>query len=67
MKKLVLAYSGGLDASFCVIYLSKIKNLEVHAVMVNLGGFSDNEFAETEARALQFGAKTFAVINDGDS
>ncbi|MDO5616264.1 MAG: argininosuccinate synthase [Cruoricaptor ignavus] len=64
MEKVVLAYSGGLDTSFCAVYLSKVKNLEVHAVMVNLGGFSEKELAETEAKAYQFGAKSFKVIND---
>ena len=43
MEKVVLAYSGGLDTSFCAVYLSKVKNLEVHAVLVNLGGFSEDE------------------------
>ena len=48
MEKVVLAYSGGLDTSFCAVYLSKIKQLEVHAVMVNLGGFSAEEIQKTE-------------------
>ena len=64
MEKVVLAYSGGLDTSFCAVWLTKVKNLEVHAVMVNLGGFSDEEIAKTEERAYQLGAKTFQVIND---
>ena len=40
MEKVVLAFSGGLDTSFCVPYLKNEKNLEVHTVMVNTGGFS---------------------------
>lgn len=67
MEKVVLAYSGGLDTSFCAVYLSKVKNLEVHAVMVNLGGFSDEELKKTEERAYQLGAKSFEVINDEDN
>ena len=38
-NKVVLAYSGGLDTTYCAIYLRKIKNLEVHALTVNTGGF----------------------------
>lgn len=67
MEKVVLAYSGGLDTSFCAVYLSKIKNLEVHAVLVNLGGFSEDELKKTEERAYQLGAKSFEVFNDEDN
>ena len=66
MEKVVLAYSGGLDTSFCAIWLTKVKNLEVHAVMVNLGGFSDEEIRKTEERAYTLGVKSFEVINDED-
>ncbi len=64
MEKVVLAYSGGLDTSFCAVWLTKVKNLEVHAVMVNLGGFSEEEIKQTESRAYTMGVKTFEVIND---
>ncbi len=67
MEKVVLAYSGGLDTSFCAVYLSKVKNLEVHAVMVNLGGFSGEELKKTEEKALLFGAKSFKVMDDADN
>lgn len=67
MERVVLAYSGGLDTSFCAVYLSKVKHLEVHAVMINLGGFSDDELKKTEERALQLGAKSFEVVNDEES
>lgn len=66
MEKVVLAYSGGLDTSFCAVYLSKVKQLEVHAVMVNLGGFSDEEIKKTEERAYQLGVKSFHVIDDAE-
>ena len=42
-QKVVLAYSGGLDTSFCVKYLTIEKNMEVHAVLVNTGGFEKEE------------------------
>ena len=50
MKKLVLAYSGGLDTSYCAMYLSKEEDFEVHAVSVNTGGFSKEEIDEIEAK-----------------
>lgn len=63
MKKLVLAYSGGLDTSYCAKYLSKEKGFEVHAVSVNTGGFTPEEIASIEAKALQLGATTYTSIN----
>lgn len=63
MKKVVLAYSGGLDTSFCVKYLSEVKKMEVHAVIVNLGGFEEQELKDIETRAYQLGVKTFSVLN----
>jgi len=66
MEKVVLAYSGGLDTSFCAVYLSKVRGLEVHAVLVDLGGFSEEELHQVEARAYQLGVTSFAVINDAD-
>lgn len=67
MEKVVLAYSGGLDTSFCAVYLSKIKNLEVHAVLVNLGGFGEDELKSIGERAEKFGAASFTVINDAET
>ena len=67
MEKVVLAYSGGLDTSFCAVYLSKAKQLEVHAVMVNPGGFSEEEIKKTEERAYQLGVKSFHVIDDAEN
>lgn len=63
MKKLVLAYSGGLDTSYCAKYLSKEKGFEVHAVSVNTGGFSKEEIAEIEKKALQLGASSYTSID----
>ena len=54
-KKVVLAFSGGLDTSFCVPYL-KEQGYEVHTVMVNTGGFSEAEEKAIEERALTLGA-----------
>ena len=43
MKKVVLAFSGGLDTSYCAIYLAKNLGYEVHSVAVNAGGFDEEE------------------------
>ncbi len=56
MKKLVLAYSGGLDTSYCAKYLSEVEGYEVHAVSVNTGGFSKEEISSIGAKAVQLGA-----------
>ena len=63
MKKLVLAYSGGLDTSYCAKYLSKEENFEVHAVSVNTGGFSKDEIKSIGKKALQLGATTYKSID----
>ncbi len=62
-KKLVLAYSGGLDTSYCAKYLSKEANFEVHAVSVNTGGFSNEEIQDIEKKALQLGAISYKSID----
>src|SRR5690554_8232417 len=62
-QKVVLAFSGGLDTSFCVPYLIKEKGLEVHTVSVNTGGFSDHESALVEERALKLGSTSHTCIN----
>ncbi|CAL2083945.1 argininosuccinate synthase [Tenacibaculum sp. 190524A05c] len=67
MKKLVLAYSGGLDTSYCAVHLSKDKNFEVHAVSVNTGGFTQNEIQNIENKAYELGVKTYKNINAIDN
>ena len=62
MKKLVLAYSGGLDTSYCLKTLSQ-EGYEVHAVSVNTGGFSDQEIEEQEQKAYAMGATIYRSIN----
>ncbi len=63
MKKIVLAFSGGLDTSFCVPYLINEKGLEVHTVIVNTDGFDSKEEKELEQKALQLGATSHTCIN----
>lgn len=65
--KVVLAFSGGLDTSYCAKYLSEEKGLEVHSAIVNTGGFSADEIREIEAKAFRLGVsthKTLDVTND---
>ncbi len=63
MKKVVLAFSGGLDTSFCCIYLTKELGLEVHSVVVNTGGFSEQELEQIEKRAYSLGVKSHSAID----
>ena len=65
-KKLVLAFSGGLDTSFCVKYLSE-QGYDVHAVLVNTGGFSAEELAETERRALQLEVAHYEALDETET
>ncbi len=62
MKKLVLAYSGGLDTSYCAKYLTE-SGYEVHAVCVNTGGFDSEEMMQIEKKARQLGVKEFRHID----
>ena len=63
MRKLVLAYSGGLDTSYCAKYLSKEEEFEVHAVSINTGGFSKEEIQAIGEKAVQMGATTYKNID----
>ena len=66
-EKVVLAFSGGLDTSFCVPYLKNEKGFEVHTIMVNTGGFSDEEVKRIEERALQLGAESHTTVDAVES
>ncbi|TXE06211.1 argininosuccinate synthase [Seonamhaeicola algicola] len=61
MKKLVIAYSGGLDTSYCAVSLSK--EYEVHAVSVNTGGFTKQEVSKIEQNAYKMGVTTYKNID----
>ena len=63
MKKVVLAYSGGLDTTFCALHLSKDLGHEIHAVLVNTGGFSANELQDIEQRAHALGVASFRILD----
>ncbi len=62
-EKVLLAFSGGLDTSFCAMYLSKDKNYEVHTAVANTGGFDEEELKEIESKAMRLGAKTHTTLD----
>src|SRR6201991_3210022 len=62
-KKVVLGFSGGLDTSYCVKYLSEEKGYEVHSVIVNTGGFTAEELQEIEKRAYSLGVKSHKTVD----
>jgi argininosuccinate synthase len=62
-KKIVLGFSGGLDTTYCVKYLTEEKGYEVHSIIVNTGGFSDDELKTIEAHAYKLGVKTHTTVN----
>lgn len=62
-KKVVLGFSGGLDTSFCAKYFTSDKGYEVHSVIVNTGGFSEEELAAIEAHAYKLGVTSHTAID----
>ncbi len=64
MKKVILAFSGGLDTSYCAIYLTKELGYEVHTVTVNTGGFSAEELKQIEQRALSLGVASHKNVDE---
>jgi argininosuccinate synthase len=62
-EKVLLAFSGGLDTSFCAKYLAEEKGYEVHTAVANTGGFSDEELSVIEDKAYRLGAKSHATLD----
>ncbi len=62
-EKVVLAFSGGLDTSFCVKYLAEELGFDVYTAIANTGGFSEEELKNIEKRAYELGAVKHVTID----
>lgn len=62
-NKIVLGFSGGLDTTYCVKYLSDEKGYEVHSIIVNTGGFSEDELKKIEEHAHKLGVASHTTVN----
>ncbi len=63
MKKVLLAFSGGLDTSFCAIWLKKEKGLEIHAALADTGGFTKEQAEATAKRAEELGVVSYKTLD----
>src|SRR5690606_7623099 len=63
-KDVVLAFSGGLDTSFCIPWLQE-RGYAVHTVFADTGGVDEEERAVIEARATELGAASHVTVDGG--
>src|SRR5687767_840438 len=62
-EKIILGFSGGLDTTYCVKYLTEERGYEVHSIIVNTGGFTEDELKKIEAHAYKLGVKTHTTVD----
>jgi len=62
-KKVVLAFSGGLDTTYCALYLQVAQNYEVHAVTIQTGGFGKEDLQAIQSRAALLGVASFTILD----
>ena len=62
-KKVVLAFSGGLDTSYCAKYLSETLGYEVHAVTINTGGFDKEDEVLLKEKAVKLGVASYRFVD----
>ena len=62
-KKVVVAFSGGLDTSYNVMYLSREMGYEVYAACANTGGFSKEQLQKNEENAYKLGATKYVTLD----
>ena len=66
-KKVVLAFSGGLDTTYCVKHLTDDLGLEVYSAIVNTGGFSKEELDDIEKKAFELGVKKHVTLDETEN
>ena len=62
-KKVLLAFSGGLDTTFCAVYLARELQMEVHSAIVNTGGFTEDELKQIAGHAEKLGVMSHQVLD----
>ncbi|MDF1573743.1 MAG: argininosuccinate synthase [Bacteroidales bacterium] len=62
-KKVLLAFSGGLDTTFCAVHLARVEHMEVHSAIVNTGGFSDKDLEQIAAHAKKLKTASHQVLD----
>lgn len=66
-NKIVLAFSGGLDTSYCVKYLKNEKQLDIYSAIVNTGGFSKDELKDIEQKAINLGVTNHVALEETEA